>query len=254
MNKKLRLILSMSMMLFTVGCNIKNNAEKIELNISAASSTKEVMERIKIEYEKSNSDTELIINYGGSGSLQQQIEQGAPCDIIISASNKQIKELSKKGLLLEESITDLSKNELVLITPKDSNIIEISDLLKNKVMHIAMGEPSSVPAGEYAKEATNNLNIYNSIKNKIVYAKDVKEVLAWVMSSNAEAGFVYYTDAINNEKVKIVEKINANNHKPITYPIAIVKDSKNIEKAKEFQTYLLSLKGQAIFEEFGYKK
>ena len=254
MKRNLKLILSVSMMLFIVGCSSnKGDIEKIQLNISAASSTKEVMEKVKLEYEKANNDVELIINYGGSGALQQQIEQGAPCDIIISAGDKQVNELRKKELLIEESIADLVKNELVLIAPSSSNITSITDLLNKEVVHIAIGEPNSVPVGEYAKQATENLNIYNDIKDKMVYAKDVKEVLAWVRSSNSEAGFVYYTDTLNNEKIKIVERIDSKTHKPITYPIAIIKNSKKIEECKEFQTYLLSQSGQVIFKEFGYQ-
>lgn len=253
MKKNLKLVLSVSIMLFMIGCSNKNDIEKIELNISAASSTKEVMEKIKLEYEKSNSDVELIMNYGGSGALQQQIEQGAPCDIVISAGDKQINELSKKGLVIKESISDLVKNELVLIAPSNSNIKSITDLLNKDVVHIAIGEPKSVPVGEYAKQATENIKIYNDIKDKMVYAKDVKEVLAWVRSSNAEAGFVYYTDTVNNEKIKIVEKIDSKNHKAITYPMAIIADSKKVEECKQLQRYLLSKEGQSIFKEFGYQ-
>ncbi|RDY27165.1 molybdate ABC transporter substrate-binding protein [Romboutsia weinsteinii] len=231
----------------------KTESESVELNISAAASLKEAMAKLEEEYKKENKDIKLVVNFGASGSLQQQIEQGAPCDIFISAGKKQMDALNEGGLIEKGTYKNLVKNDLVLIAPKNSKITSINDLTSNKVKHIAVGEANSVPAGKYADEVLNNLNIKDSILDKLVFAKDVKEVLAWTQSGNAEAGFVYYSDAINTDKVKIVEVTSEESHSPITYPIAVIKDSNQVEEAKNFEEFLLSDKAQEILKECGYK-
>ena len=243
-----------------VGCNtsdIKNkdnkSQENVELNISAAASLKEAMTKIEEEYKKVNENVTLVVNYGASGSLQQQIEQGAPCDVFISAGQKQMKALDEAGLLLEGTYKDLLENDLVLIASKDSDISSIDDLNTNKVKHIAVGEPDSVPAGKYADEVLTNLDLKDKITDKLVFAKDVKEVLAWTQSENAEVGFVYYSDTINSDSIKIVETTPSTSHSAIIYPIAVIKESKKVEASKEFEDFLLSTDGQSILKDFGYK-
>ena len=254
------LTLSLITSLAMVGCNSSDTKNKesesqeaVELNISAAASLKEAMAKIEEEYKKVNENVTLVVNYGASGSLQQQIEQGAPCDVFISAGQKQMKALDEASLLLEGTYKDLLENDLVLIAPKDSDVSNLDDLITNKVKHIAVGEPSSVPAGKYADEVLVNLDLKYKIKDKLVFAKDVKEVLAWTQSGNAEVGFVYYSDTINTDNIKIVETTPSTSHSAIVYPIAVIKESKKPEAAKEFEDFLLSTDGQAILKDFGYK-
>lgn len=254
------LTLSLITSLGIVGCNSSDTKNKdsesqeaVELNISAAASLKEAMAKIEEEYKKVNENVTLVVNYGASGSLQQQIEQGAPCDVFISAGQKQMKALDEASLLLEGTYKDLLENDLVLIAPKDSDVSNLDDLITNKVKHIAVGEPSSVPAGKYADEVLVNLDLKDKIKDKLVFAKDVKEVLAWTQSGNAEVGFVYYSDTINTDNIKIVETTPSTSHSAIVYPIAVIKESKKPEAAKEFEEFLLSTDGQAILKDFGYK-
>lgn len=249
-----------SLTLSLVGCSKpkvesenSKQTSKVELNISAAASLKEAMAKIGEEYSKDNKNVKLVINYGSSGSLQKQIEQGAPCDVFISAGKKQMDALNDGNLLLEGRYKDLVKNDLVLIANKDSNIKNIDDLNTNKVKHVAIGEPDSVPAGKYADEVLTNLNIKSLINDKLVFAKDVKEVLAWTQSKNAEVGFVYYSDALNSKDIKIIETTKEDTHSPIIYPIAVIKDSKEVDEAKKFEEFLLSDKGQDILKDFGYK-
>ena len=260
--KNIATILTLSLItsLGIAGCNssdIKHkdseSQEAVELNISAAASLKEAMAKIEEEYKKVNENVTLVVNYGASGSLQQQIEQGAPCDVFISAGQKQMKALDEAGLLLDGTYKDLLENDLVLIAPKDSDVSNLDDLITNKVKHIAVGEPSSVPAGKYADEVLTNLDLKDKITDKLVFAKDVKEVLAWTQSGNAEVGFVYYSDTINSDSIKIVETTPSTSHSAIIYPIAVIKESKKPEAAKEFEDFLLSTDGQAILKDFGYK-
>ena len=260
--KNIATILTLSLItsLGIVGCNSSDTKNKdsesqeaVVLNISAAVSLKEAMEKIEEEYKKVNENVTLVVNYGASGSLQQQIEQGAPCDVFISAGQKQMKALDEASLLLEGTYKDLLENDLVLIASKDSDVSNLDDLITNKVKHIAVGEPSSVPAGKYADEVLVNLDLKDKIKDKLVFAKDVKEVLAWTQSGNAEVGFVYYSDTINTDNIKIVETTPSTSHSAIVYPIAVIKESKKPEAAKEFEDFLLSTDGQAILKDFGYK-
>lgn len=259
--KKITFIMSLilSMALIVVGCSsnksegVSEKFKSVELNISAAASLKEAMAELEEEYKRLNENVTLVVNFGGSGSLQQQIEQGAPCDLFISAGKKQMDALQEKGLILDETNKNLVLNDLVLVAPKDSEITSIEDLKSDKVKHIAVGEASSVPAGKYADEVLTNLNIKDSVNDKLVFAKDVKEVLAWTASGNTEAGFVYYSDALTNDSIKIIETTKEDSHSPIVYPVAVIKDSKKIEEAKKFEEFLLSDKGQDILSKYGYK-
>ncbi len=231
-----------------------NKTETVELNISAAASLKEAMAELEKEYKKENDNVKLTVNFGASGSLQQQIEQGAPCDVFISAGKKQMDALDEKDLIVKETNKGLVENDLVLIAPKDSKLEKIDGITTNDVKKIAVGEPESVPAGKYADEVLTNLKLKDQLKDKLVFAKDVKEVLAWVQSGEADAGFVYLSDTIKNDKVKVVATTEADTHSPITYPIAVIKDSDKVDEAKKFEEFLLSDKGQTILEKYGYKK
>lgn len=247
--KKLYFILPV--ILLMVGCDSKKEVE--EINISAAASLKEVMSEIKNEYESKNKDVELVINFGSSGSLKQQIEQGAPCDIFISAGEKQVEDLDKGGFLISDTVKEFTKNRLVLIAPKTSSLDNIDNLTTDKIKHIGIGHPDSVPAGKYADEVLNNLNLKDKVKEKLIFGKDVKEVLAWTSSGNADAGFVYKSDTTNNKSIKVVEEIDDKNHSPIIYPLAIIKDSKKYEQSKKLEEFLLSEDVKTILKKYGYQ-
>ena len=251
--KFLSTLCCLSLLLTGCSSSTKKEDKTIELNISAAASLKEAMADLEAAYTSKNPEVSFVINYGSSGSLQQQIEQGAPCDLFISAGEKQMTALEEEGLLLDGTNKDLVKNSLVLVTSNDSEISSIDSLNSDAVSKIALGDPSSVPAGKYADETLTSLAIKDSLNNKLVFAKDVKEVLAWTASGNADAGFVYLSDALSSDGVKIVETISEEYHSPITYPVAIIKDSDDIDAAKAFEDFLFTDEAQEIFEKYGYK-
>ena len=251
--KFLSTLCCLSLLLTGCSSSTKKEDKTIELNISAAASLKEAIADLEAAYTSKNPEVSFVINYGSSGSLQQQIEQGAPCDLFISAGEKQMTALEEEGLLLDGTNKDLVKNSLVLVTSNDSKISSIDSLNSDAVSKIALGEPSSVPAGKYADETLTSLAIKDSLNNKLVFAKDVKEVLAWTASGNADAGFVYLSDALSSDGVKIVETISEEYHSPITYPVAIIKDSDDIDAAKAFEDFLFTDEAQEIFEKYGYK-
>ncbi|MEG0640975.1 MAG: molybdate ABC transporter substrate-binding protein [Clostridium sp.] len=257
-NRKLSLGLMLVMVsvlsLTSMGCSPTKEAKKpVEITVSAAASLKEVMGELEPMFKEASPETKVTFNFGGSGALQQQIEKGAPCDLFISAGKKQMKALSDKDLLIKDTNKGLVKNRLVLVGSKDTKITSINDLTNNEVKQIAVGEPKSVPAGKYADEVLTSLGIKDKIKSKLVFAKDVKEVLAWTVSGNAQVGFVYASDALSNKSAKVIENIDEKNHSPIIYPIAVIKSSKNSDTAKAFEDFLLSEKAQKVFEKYGYK-
>ena len=224
-----------------------------ELTISAAASLKEAMAELEPIFKEANPNISLVFNFGASGSLQQQIEQGAPADLFISAGQSQMKALAEKDLILDSTQKDLVKNELVLVGPKDTTITGLDDLKTDKVAKIASGEPTSVPAGKYADEVFTKLGIKDDIQSKLVFAKDVKEVLAWSTSGNADVGFVYLSDALSNDSAKIIETVSEDLHSPITYPVGVIKSTKNPDAAKKFENFLFTDKAKEIFEKYGYK-
>ena len=234
--------------------NTSNDTKKVSLTVSAAASLKDVMEEIKEEFIKEKPKYTITYNFGSSGSLQQQIENGADVDVFISAGKKQMNALKDKNLIVEETQKNFLENELVLVVPKESLLIaDFKDLTNDKVKRIGMGEPKSVPAGQYADEVLTKLDILNSIKPKIVYGKDVKEVLAWVETGNADAGLVYETDAIASEKIKVAAKAPEGSHEPIYYPAAVIGTSKKLNEAKAFIDFIYSSKAKPVFEKYGFK-
>jgi molybdate transport system substrate-binding protein len=226
----------------------------ISLTVSAAASLKGPMEEIKQLYAKENQKVIINYNFGSSGSLQQQIEQGADVDLFIPAATKQMNALQDKELIIDNTKKSLLGNKLVLVIPKDSQttITDFKGLANDEFKKIALGEPKSVPAGQYAEEVFTKLNILESIKLKAVYGKDVKEVLTWVESGNADAGIVYESDAKSSDKVKTIAAAPAGSHTPIIYPAAIVKTSRNADVAKEFLTFLSGDKAKVVFEKYGF--
>ncbi|MGB3402660.1 MAG: molybdate ABC transporter substrate-binding protein [Microcoleaceae cyanobacterium] len=237
------------------GCvDSRQNTSSSELLVSAAASLSEVMTAIQPLYLQQYPNIKLTYNFGSSGSLQQQIEQGAPVDVFISADIKHMDALEQKGLLLPETRNKLLINSMVLVVPKGKkNLSSLADLNNNNIRKIAIGEPETVPAGKYAKEILTSLNLWDSLQSKIVYAKNARQVLNYVETGNVDAGIVYQTNAKFSEKVDIIAIVPDHYHSPIIYPIAIVKNSKNIEIAKKFITFVSGNSTKFVFKEYGFK-
>ncbi|NJR37849.1 MAG: molybdate ABC transporter substrate-binding protein [Leptolyngbyaceae cyanobacterium CSU_1_4] len=229
------------------------NPAQTTLLISAASSLKDSLEDIKPLYQKSNPSVDLTYNLGASGALLQQIQNGAPADVFISAATEPMDALEDQGELRAGTRSDLVKNRLALIVLSDSQgITNFSSLQSSAVKRISIGEPRSVPAGKYAAEVFQKLKIYDSLKPKFVYANNVRQVLAAVESGNAEAGIVYLTDAQISKPVKVVALASETTHSPIVYPIAVLKRSKNLQAAIEFVQFLESDRAQLVFKKYGF--
>ncbi len=240
------------LLIFLTSCTLQQTNL---LTVSAAASLRNVLEEVKQEYTKLQPDVKIIYNFGASGALQQQIEQGADVDIFISAAAKQMDALEGKKLLLANSRKNLLGNQIVLIVPKNSNSVSsFTDLKSDRITKIALGEPNSVPAGKYAQEVLSYLNILETTKKKFVFAKDVRQVLSYVETENVDAGIVYVTDANQSRLVKIIATAPAQSHSPIVYPVAVMQSSKNVAQAKSFTEFLLNKKAGNIYQKYGFKK
>jgi molybdate transport system substrate-binding protein len=229
-------------------------AQHTDITVSAAISLKDALDAVKQAYASQDASVSLAMNYGASGTLQLQIEQGAPVDVFVSAAPKQMDALESKGLLLEGTRKDLLRNEIVLIVPNDSTVAVtgFQDLAKPEVKKVALGEPVAVPAGKYAQEVLTHLGIYEQVNAKAVLAKDVRQVLTYVESGDVDAGIVYKTDALSSSKVKIVAQATADSHSPVIYPVAVLKTTKNAPAAKAYEDFLSGAQARAIFEKYGF--
>ncbi|GBO51897.1 molybdenum ABC transporter, periplasmic molybdenum-binding protein ModA [Pseudanabaena sp. lw0831] len=227
--------------------------ENVQLTISAAASLKEALGEITPIYSKAKTNVVIRNNFGSSGDLQQQIINGAPVDVFISAAAKQMDELQKKDLIVADTRRDLLSNRLVLIIPADKgDAKELKDLTSVSIERIAIGDPRSVPVGQYAEQALTKRALLEDVRSKFVLGNNVRQVLQFVESGNAQAGIVYATDAKNSNKVKVVEIIDAKLHKPIVYPIAVLQKSANQPSSKSYLEFLSSEPAKTIFEKYGF--
>lgn len=239
MNKKLIGILVVVIAVIGIIIN-RSDDEQNPIYVQAASSMQNALTEIETNFESQGYD--LQINYGGSGTLVTQIQEGAPADLFISASKTNFETLEATNPMVEN--TNLVGNELVLIAPKDSSINSLDQVNK-----IAIGTPEAVPAGTYAMQVLDRRNLTSQVSDKLVQTKDVSEVLTYVETGNADLGFVYNTDAVSSADVQVVYSFDEDEHDPIEYPIGLLTDSSD---AKAFYDYLQTEEAQSIFREYGF--
>ncbi len=229
-----------------------NSLVTILLLVSAASSLKPALDEIAASYEK-ETKSKVTFNFGASGALQRQIENGAPVDVFFPASAKQLDELEGKGLLLAGTRKTLLKNSLVLVVPKGRTGVSSFEELKGPaVKKIAVGEPRTVAVGQYAAEALEKLGLAKALAAKLVTGENVRQVLTYVETGNVDAGVVYATDAQGSSKITVVAKADPAWHSPIVYPIAVVKKTKHEAEAKALVAYLSGKEAARIFRKFGF--
>ncbi len=218
------------------------------ITVSGAASLTEAFTKIASQFEKENPGTNVTLNFGGSGNLRMQVEGGAPVDVFASADENQMNILSNKSLIVNSSRKDFAHNSLVLIVPQKSTltIANIKDLANPKIQRISIGNPDTVPVGEYSLLALNEAGLWSQLKNKAVLAEDVKQVLVYVERGDVDAGFVYITDAKTAQPgtIKIITSVPVST--PINYPIAVVYSSTHKEKAQKFIDFVIGKDGQDI--------
>lgn len=239
----------------TTAAKATGSGDKVEVNVSAAASLTDVMGQLATAYQAIDPNVTLTFNFEASGTLQTQIEEGAPADLFISAAQKQMKALDEKGLVASATKVDLLENKVVLVVPAtatDSAIKSFEDVAKEDVKVVAIGDPESVPAGQYAQEVFTSLNIWDAVSAKATLGKNVREVLAWVESADADCGVVYATDAAITEGVKVIAEAPEGSCDRIVYPAAVLTNATQPEAAQGFLDYLQTAEATALFEAAGF--
>lgn len=272
--KKLLCALLTGVLLFTSGCGTSGKTSSpspseavsvsessqtsdtepnVELMVSAAASLTDCMEELKALYTSQHSNITITYNFGSSGSLQQQIEQGAPADIFFSAGKKQMTALQDAELMQNDTVKEILENKVVLITPKDgAELDSFEKLTDSSIAKIAVGEPESVPVGQYTQQVFESLKLTDALKPKLILAKDVRQVLSYVEAGEVQAGVVYETDAKISDKVVIGCTAPEESHKKVIYPVGVVKETKHADEAKAFVDFLFSDTAKEVFAKYGF--
>ncbi len=220
---------------------------------AAASLEKSFTEELIPMFEAQYPNVEVQGTYDSSGKLQSQIEAGADVDIFFSAALKQMDALKEEGYIAEDASVDLLENKIVLIVPtgKEEGYSSFEDIVNADMA--AIGDPESVPAGQYGKEALENLNLWGEVENKLSLGTNVTEVLNWVAEDSADAGIVYATDAASRaDKVTVVAEAPEGSVSKVIYPVAALKEAPNKEAADAFMEFLQTADALAVFEKAGF--
>ena len=221
---------------------------------AAASLEKSFTEHLIPMFEAQYPEVSIEGTYDSSGKLQSQIEAGADVDIFFSAALKQMEALQEEGYIAEDASVDLLENKIVLIVPagNESSYTSFEDIVHADM--IAIGDPESVPAGQYGKEALENLDLWSSVEGKLLsLGTNVTEVLNWVAEGSADAGIVYATDAASmTDKVSVVAEAPEGSVSRVIYPVAELKETKNKDAAEAFMEFLQSDEALDVFKVAGF--
>jgi len=231
-------------------------AEAQEVTLSVAISMKDAVEELGRGFMAARPGVTLRYNFGSSGELQKQIEAGAPVDLFVSAAQRQMDELEKKGLIASDTRRIFARNVLTVVKPTDSrvDIAKAADLLESTVGMIAIGNPKSVPAGQYAEESLRALGLWDRLQPKLVFAENVRQVLDYVARGEVDAGFVYTTDAATRmQGVKEAFRPPDDTYRPVIYPGAVVAASKQPALGRAFLDLLESPQGRTVLGRFGFQ-
>ncbi len=224
-----------------------------QLTISAAASLSDAFREIGARFEATRPNTTVRFNFAASGVLIQQIVNGAPADLFVSADQETMDRGIQQKVLDAATRRDFAANSLVLVAPAVGAVTlsRVSDLQAPEVRRIAVGKPATVPAGRYAKQVLDRGNLWTALEPKFVFADNVRQVLDYVSRGEVEAGFVYRTDA-QLMKGKVRTMLIATGHAPITYPLAVVSDSRQAPLAREFVAFLIDAEAQSILARHGF--
>lgn len=227
-----------------------------EMTLSVAVSLKEATEEVGRAFMAAKPGVTLRYNFGASGELQKQIEAGAPVDVFLSAATRQMDELERRSLIVADSRRAFARNVLTVVKPADSkvDITQAADLLDPRVTRIVVGNPKTVPAGQYAEESLRALGLWERLLPKIVFAENVRQALDYVARGEVDAGFVYTTDAAARAQgVKEAFRPPDDGYRPVIYPGAVVAGSRHGRLARAFLDLLGGAPGRAVLARFGFQ-
>jgi molybdate transport system substrate-binding protein len=221
--------------------------------VYAAASLTDSLTELGAPYEKAHGYA-VHFNFGASSLLARQIQEGGPADLFFAADEATMDALQRNDLLIPDTRRDLLANSLVFIVPKEGgrDLKTVKDLAGAEWKRIALAQPDSVPAGVYARQYLTSMHLWDAIKDRVVPTENVRAALAAIESGDADVGVVYKTDALISKKVRVVLEVPAVEGPKISYPIAILKSSKNTGEARKFEEYLGTPGGRAVFEKLGF--
>jgi molybdate transport system substrate-binding protein len=230
-----------------------SNIRAAEVTVFAASSLTDSLKEIAAAYEHKSSD-KIVFNFAASSVLARQIEEGAPADIFFSADEAKMDALQAKGLITKGTRVSLLSNILVLVAPLDSaaSMKRVQDLTNSTIQRIALADPRTVPIGIYARQHLQKLGLWDAIERKAVIVENVRAALAAVEAGNADAAFVYKTDAAISRNVKIAVEIPREQGPAISYPVALTANAPHDPAARQFLDYVLGKDVAKIFTKFGF--
>lgn len=253
MQRRVRYLIVIGLV-FTVFSGCTTDKQKpIELSVFAAISLSDALAEIGTTFTAENG-VKVFYNFAASTTLQRQIEKGAPADVFISASPRQLIALEASGLLEAESRRNLLTNLLVVVSDETERISvdTPAELAAPEISRIAIGHPSIVPAGTYAKEALMHFGLWETLRPKLIFGVDVRATLAYVTSGNVDLAIVYKTDTVVSDSVRVLYQVPPEAYTPIIYPVVIIKNSPQKQLARRFITYLQSAEKSEIFEKHGF--
>jgi molybdate transport system substrate-binding protein len=230
------------------------SAQAQDLIVSAAASLTDAFLDIEPAFEIAHPDTDLILNFAGSGALYRQIEQGAPADVYASANPKWMQKAVEEGYADAEEVVLFARNALVLAVPWENSaeVSGLADLKKKAVRAVGIGAPRTVPAGQYSKSALEALGLFQALRPKFIFCEHVRQVLDYLSRGEVDAGFIYFTDAAKaGDKVRVIEELPLQT--PVRYPMVVLKESRNRNAAQAFVAFVMGEKGRALLEARGFK-
>jgi molybdate transport system substrate-binding protein len=227
-----------------------------DLTVSVAISMKEAIQEIGASFARQHSGTRVLYNFGSSGELARQIEAGAPVDVFISAAQREMDALERRGLIVPGTRRTFARNVLTVIKPADStlDITKPADLLDPRVRRIVIGNPKTVPVGAYAEESLRALGLWDRLASKLIYAENVRQALEYVARGEVDAGWVYVTDmAVGAARVKEAFRPSEDTYRPVVYPAAVVAGSRGPSLARALIDLLTSGGARVVLARFGFQ-
>ena len=223
-----------------------------ELLVFAATSLTDAMTEASAEFE-ATSGVKVEVSFGPSRALAQQIASGAPADLYFAAGQPPMDFLAENGHVSEDGIVRLLSNKIVLITGQDAPSVDSVDELSDAGFErIAMPDPEIAPAGNYTRAALRNLGLWERMQPRIVFANDVRATLSYVQTGNADAGFLYQTDAATADDVVVLDIVPTDSYPDVVYPAAVVQGAENEEGAAAMLEFLASDAAREIFRKHGF--
>jgi molybdate transport system substrate-binding protein len=224
-----------------------------DLLVYAAASLTDALKEIGADFEKAH-PVHVAFNFGASSTLARQIQEGAPADVFFSADEAKMDALAEKRLIVRATRRSILSNTLVVVVPSDRavRLLRIADLASTRITAIAVAEPTTVPAGIYAKEYLLKMHLWEKVTDRLIPTDNVRATLDAVESGNADAGIVYKTDALISKKVRVAYEVPLREGPRISYPAAVVAGAEHEAAARAFVRYLTSNAAQKVFVRFGF--